>query len=151
MPPSNGDGVQVLGHWGPNVDATITDTDGSSVAARNDTWTVDLGATPTTATTFAVAAAGTSYLIPGAIYELTVSGANLGSPCFFNVEWAAKAGSGPAPALGDWAWPFGSVPQWVFVAKEGQEKLSLKLYLNGMAAANAFGTVDNRIQVRRLT
>jgi len=152
MPPAGNDSVQVLGHWGPHRETSITDTDGTTVATRNDTWTVSLGATPTDLAVTKVADSSTQYFIPGAVYELTVSGARVGFAAFFNIEWTNKAGSNdPAPTTGDWSWPFCSVFQYVFVAKEGQERMSVKLNKNGDAIASIFGIVENYIQVRRLT
>lgn len=158
MPKDGGDGVQVLGHWGPHRETSITDTDGSTVTTRNDTVMVSLGATPTDLSTHVMAdgSAGKPYLIPGAIYEISVCGARLGLAAFFAMEWTNIAGGNvPAPTSGDFAWPFCAIPQFVFVAKEGQERLSLYLNKNGEtingATSGVFGTVANYLQMRRLT
>lgn len=146
---NNGQGVQVLGHFGPHRDTTITDSDGSAVATVNDTWTVALagGGAPTDGQTVVVADGTTTWFRPGNIYELTVAGVYLGFPSFFAMEWGSKSGNAPAPALGDWAWSFSNNPSFVFVAKEGQEKLSLLLKNNGVT----WGTGTNYVQVRRLS
>jgi len=152
MPSGGSESVQVLGNWGPHRESSITDTDGSTVTTRNDTWTVSLGATPADLTTTKVADTATQLLVPGAIYEMTIAGCRLGYAAFFNLEWTSKGGGNdPAPGTGDWAWPFCNVPQYVFVAKEGQERLSIKLNRNGDAIASIFGSVENYVQVRRMT
>ena len=156
MPESNGDGIQVLSHWGPHREATISEvsTGGTTVVTttRNDTWTVSLSTLADGSTI--VVADTTTYFTPGAIYEISAAGAMLGYSCYFNMEWTNLGGSNaPAPATGDWAWPFSNIPQFVFVAKEGQERLSLKFNLMGQGGvATVFPKIaDSYIQVRRLT
>jgi len=155
MPESNGDGIQVLSHWGPHRETSISEvsTTGTTVvtATRNDTWTVSISSLADGSTI--VVADATTYFTPGAIYELSAAGAMLGYSCYFNMEWTNLGGSNaPAPATGDWAWPFSNIPQFVFVAKEGQERLSLKFNLMGQSVATVFPKIaDSYIQVRRLT
>ena len=157
MPESNGDGIQVLSHWGPHRETSISEvsTTGTTVVTttRNDTWTIDISGASDGSTYKIADASSPAPFTPGAIYEISVAGAMLGYSCYFNMEWTNLLGSNdPAPATGDFAWPFSNIPQFVFVAKEGQERLSLKLNLMGQTLSTVFPKISNSyIQVRRLT
>lgn len=155
---TNGEGAQVLGHWGPHRESSISEVIGGNTVVtttRNDTTMVALLNAADGNTYIMASATSPVPLQPGSIYELTIAGSTLGYPYYFAMEWTNLDGSNaPAPAAGDFSWPAGNIPQFVFVAKEGQERLSLKLILNSVSVTTAFGDATaskSYIQLRKLT
>ena len=144
LPQSQGMAVQVLGSWGPNVDAN-TGASYGSIPIPSESSLIDLDTAANGNTT--VISSGTLFQ-PGAVYEMTLVGTILGLSGYFTFEWGGKASaSTPAPSTTDWGWPFGGMPQFVFTAKPWQEKLSLKFIL----ASDALGSWTNaQMAVRRL-
>lgn len=139
--------IQVLGNFGPNSAGNLA----SGTPIQDDTWTVAVNLPGTNQSTTIIADGTTingviTMFKPGHVYEIILAGMLLGSPSYCNFEWSAVGGT-PAPGANDWAWPFGSMPQFTFVGKGGQEYLRLRHEWG--QAGTSFGTVP-RYMIREL-